>query len=725
MAIFLRQRWLILINLLIFVGLAVAFSLILTPKFRSISSVLIEDAPREGVVDAQDPLLAMEVQETTANVPTQVEVLQSTDVLFGALDAVHIKRPTTPEEVNRLPRIKVEQVLDTNVIEVSVDADTEDLSQRLATAIPAVYRDYIRAKQLSAVDRALNFVRGRIEGTKGVPSRDPGYQKGELRELAEATAALSRFKKKNKVVDTTNELAYRLADTHQAELDKNAADAQLKAAQGALDEAIRVRKALPPLIDVPTTQTYNPEVESARLQLESLQQQRKKLAVDYREGSTPLKKIDAQIKSQEAYIASIEKTLTNVTKTRNPDISIYDQRVAQAKADLKAAQQRRAAVGTQAAAKKGNLENLNPIAREQQELERQVQEHQTALLRLADTEDRLRLRNNSLKAPVSNVTDPTLPIQVVPRWALNIAIGVFVGLLFGCGFAISRDASQDRAHTERDVRWASGLDILARLPLVPGRIGALIWRSGDRLALDRFRLLRSNLVLASEGLDGAIVRHGEGTSDEGLGTREESQVAVAGNGGFKPSLLLPYSSPNLTSLVVTSTFQNEGKSMVAANLATAIAMDERRVILVDANLRAPSVHKSFDVEQTPGLSEVLYGKVPLEEALRPTTVEWLRIMTSGELPLNPSGVLASSEMLALHEKLKSLADIVIYDTVSSYALADAHALAAIVGSVLIVTQLGVARKDDMREAITSLAMTKARVLGVVLNKDRGARTVLS
>jgi capsular exopolysaccharide synthesis family protein len=716
-----RQRPLVLATLLAFALLAAAFSLWQKPKYRSVSQVLVENAP--GFVNMSDPMTAMSTQESTYSVPTQVEVLQSNEVLDDALQRLGIPIPQSQEDMDRLPKVKVEEEEETNVIQVSVDASTPELARKLAATLPYEYYNYIRGKQSYAVTEGLNFV---------------AYRTGEeTKALKAATFALSEFKRKNKVVDSPSELQARLVQSNQSDADRAAARADAKAAQAQLDAAIKARAALQPMRDVPSSETNAGLIEQAKLQLEQYQQQRKQLLVDYREDSMPVRKADAQIKSQEAYIASLSRDVKSHVKTRNPDIPIYDQRVAEAKEALRAAEAKAAAVASQAASKSSRLEALPPVAREEQELERQVQVHQANLQQLAEMGAQLQLRNNALKSPVSNITQESkpgvldvnaasLPVQVAPRWGLNMAVGVLLGLLVGCFLALARDTTQDKVNSERDVRWASELDILARLPLIPGRVGSLIWSSGDRLALDRFRLLRSNLALAAEAGNGAIVRAEEddedGIRDAARGTRAESSN---GNGGFKPSLLLPYSSPALTSIMVTSTFQGEGKSTVAANLATAMAMDKRQVILVDANLRAPSVHKSFNLESVPGLTEVLHGGASLEEALQDTAVEGLRVLTCGELPLNPSGVLASAEMLELHERLRSIADVVIYDCVSSYALADAQALAAIVGSVVFVTQLGVPRKDDMREALTSLMMTKAKVLGVVLNKERKTRVVLS
>ena len=170
------------------------------------------------------------------------------------------------------------------------------------------------------------------------------------------------------------------------------------------------------------------------------------------------------------------------------------------------------------------------------------------------------------------------------------------------------------------------------------------------------------------------------------------------------------------SLLVTSTTPGEGKSVTAANLAVALALDGKRVILVDADLRRPTLHDKFGIPSRPGLTNVLVGQTTLEDALQDTDVPGLRVLVAGPLPPNPAELLNSQVMRQVHLDLKTLSDIVIYDSPPLLATADAQVLSASVDGVLYVVQFGEAKKSAVRHAMELLNQAHATVLGVIFNK---------
>lgn len=138
---------------------------------------------------------------------------------------------------------------------------------------------------------------------------------------------------------------------------------------------------------------------------------------------------------------------------------------------------------------------------------------------------------------------------------------------------------------------------------------------------------------------------------------------------------IQYSSfdKEIKTIVVTSAEAAEGKSIVAGNLALSFAQNEKKVLIVDCDLRKPSVHKNFKVSNLKGLSEVLIGKAKLEEVIQSRN-ENLDLLTSGKIPPNPSEMLSSSTMSKLIEKLKEKYDIVILDSAPLQAVTDAQIL---------------------------------------------------
>jgi non-specific protein-tyrosine kinase len=170
----------------------------------------------------------------------------------------------------------------------------------------------------------------------------------------------------------------------------------------------------------------------------------------------------------------------------------------------------------------------------------------------------------------------------------------------------------------------------------------------------------------------------------------------------------------LRTLLATSTAPDEGKSTTLANLAVTIAQAEQRVILVDCDLRRPTLHALFDLPNDTGLTSMILTEdtpPPLQE----TGVPGLSLLSSGPLPPRPADILGSRRMEAAIERLRSAADIVLFDTPPVVAVTDAAVLATKVDGVLLVFQAGRTSRERARRARQILEKVKANIVGVVLN----------
>lgn len=171
----------------------------------------------------------------------------------------------------------------------------------------------------------------------------------------------------------------------------------------------------------------------------------------------------------------------------------------------------------------------------------------------------------------------------------------------------------------------------------------------------------------------------------------------------------------IKSLLVTSSGPAEGKSTTIANLAVVYAQTGKKVLLIDADLRKPTVHYTFRLDNLRGLSNILVGETSLDQAINRADVDNLDIISSGPIPPNPSELLASRKMERFLEEAKMAYDIVIFDTPPVLAVTDAQILANLVdGTILVVlskeTELDAAKKS--KEALESAS---AKLLGAVLN----------
>jgi capsular exopolysaccharide synthesis family protein len=178
----------------------------------------------------------------------------------------------------------------------------------------------------------------------------------------------------------------------------------------------------------------------------------------------------------------------------------------------------------------------------------------------------------------------------------------------------------------------------------------------------------------------------------------------------------------LKTLVVTSAGVGEGKSTTLANLAVVSAQAGRKVVLVDADLRRPTLHQIFGLGNETGLTTVMVDDTILADPpLQQTGVEGLSVLTSGPLPPNPAELMGSRRMEEVVAALAERADQVFFDTPPVVAVTDAAVLSTKVDGVLLVISAGKTRREYARTAVQRLEQIKARLVGTVLtNVQMGA-----
>lgn len=183
------------------------------------------------------------------------------------------------------------------------------------------------------------------------------------------------------------------------------------------------------------------------------------------------------------------------------------------------------------------------------------------------------------------------------------------------------------------------------------------------------------------------------------------------------------SSKGLHSLLVTSTLPAEGKTWVASNLAVAFAQTDKKVIIIDADMRKCCLHNIFKVQLYPGLSNYLSGvnekkieNPDLSDYIRKTDIDNLYIIPSGNVPPNPSELLVTQQMITLLEDLKNEFDLIIIDGTPSKLVTDAVILSRLVDSTIIVTGHNVAKKDDLAKVVRDIKNVGGNIAGIVYNK---------
>jgi capsular exopolysaccharide synthesis family protein len=169
----------------------------------------------------------------------------------------------------------------------------------------------------------------------------------------------------------------------------------------------------------------------------------------------------------------------------------------------------------------------------------------------------------------------------------------------------------------------------------------------------------------------------------------------------------------IRTLVVTSAAPEEGKSTTVANLAVTLAQGGRRTILVDCDLRRPSLHEIFGLKAEPGLTDLMLAEEG-EAALQETGVEGLKLLASGPKPPNPADMLGAQKLDKIFESLATEAEIVLFDAPPVIAVTDAAVLGAKVDGVLLVISAGKTKRDHAQRAKELLEKANVRIIGATL-----------
>lgn len=172
----------------------------------------------------------------------------------------------------------------------------------------------------------------------------------------------------------------------------------------------------------------------------------------------------------------------------------------------------------------------------------------------------------------------------------------------------------------------------------------------------------------------------------------------------------------LKSLMVTSSQEGEGKTTTVSNLAVIYAQEGKKVLLIDANMRKPSLHRIFSQLNHEGLSTLLTGQTDINDTIQPTSISHLHLLPAGPIPVNPAELIDSTAMWELLEELEAKYDVILLDTPALLGVSDSVIFSAMCDGVVLVTAVGKVKKEHLKKVKEQLNHVNARVLGVVLNQ---------
>ncbi len=322
--------------------------------------------------------------------------------------------------------------------------------------------------------------------------------------------------------------------------------------------------------------------------------------------------------------------------------------------------------------------------------ERQVNEKYYMLMKTKYQESRI---TEASKISNVRIVDPAIPPErpVKPKKKMNLLLGMFMGLGLGFGIAFIRDYLDHSIKSGEELQRL-GLTTIAIVPSIDIKIA----------------LEKMEKVFKSKEEEGALKSR--------LISHYDPKSAVA-EAYRTLRTNIQFMSPDnpIRSLVVSSAGPGDGKSTTVVNIAITFASLGKKTLLIDGDLRKPVLHKIFNYQRGPGLTQRVIEDLNDQDVIRRTEIPNLDLVTCGDIPPNPSELLASQKIKNFIERMKAEYEIVLFDSPPIIAVTDATVISRLTDALVLVVRAGATDTRVLERAVEMLANVKTNLIGAVLN----------
>lgn len=657
----LLRRWKVVLGtIVVLVMLAGAYAFTAKRIYESTATMEIDTTKQNnGVGDFS--VIDLLANQGTRDVDTQIAILKGDPIKKQAMETLSESERHVAKE---FCEIQVSDVGDTDLVSIAVRTRDKKVSQKLADAICNVY-----------INDSLNQNREQVRGARVYVEDQLKKQKNRL---DKAQLALATYKKANKTVDIQSQVQALVTRISDLDSQSEKAKSDKLASQASLDTLRRQVRTMPDSRTVPTSLTKKPEVTALQAQLTQSQIDLIKAQQEYTDNHPTVVNLKNQINELKRDLRTqAQFEVSSLTNVPNDVKKTLQQQIEQLQADVWAQEAR----GTAVARAKGEAEQqLQKFPGREYQLTKLAQETAALQAAYASLGEKLQGLIIQEQAKVSSARK-RFPAEagnlVAPKKMRILMLALVLGVICGLALAAIVDRMDSRVRSDAEAENITRSPILAHVPQMD-RVGQ------ESLLLEE--AVQSNFQLL-----------------------ESFQMART-NIKF-----LVYDAP-IRLVMVTSTLPSEGKSTSVLNLAVASAQSGESVIVVDCDLRRPSMHRLFNLPNNVGFTSVIAGTATLDEALQETTVPGLRVLTSGPTPPNPFRMLNSRATRHLLQQLRDKAEFVIVDTPPALGMADAHLISTSTDGVLLVVSSHGAKKHELARTCDMLSQTGVEMLGVILNR---------
>lgn len=662
--IFRRRIWIMVPVALLVLVLVGAYAAIQPRVYRSEAWMLISmtgggrsRGPAGGILTEADVY-----QSLQSDIAMHVRLIRRVDIARTIQEKLELE---TPPQV-LIGNMTVEKVpgASANLISLSYTSESPELAQSIVNEWATLYEKDSQERSTRSIASAIGYVEEQLDSVED-----------DLRDFEQRMASLELEYLDEGVNVGSTEGGARVTglidQIAQSRVEMQSLQAQIDRTRERLEEEPRETEEV----------TTEPSARARALeqQLSELHVELQRKLQDYYPDSPEVQALQEQIAGLEETLDNQEgMTRSQVLTAPNPVYQNAQDTLVQLYGALDAARARQEALETQLSEQRslarlvpaGNIE-YHSLARQAQGLQAV---HANLLARLYD----LRMEKATAVPPVQTVREADAPgTPVSPGYQSMIGIGVVAALLLAALAAVVVDQVDDTFASPEEIRSVLDARLVGVLPEIKG----------------------SHQLQLQVGMANGTARTAFANSIRMLAS----------------TIRIEMSRREMTSLTVTSSGRAEGKTLITANLAAALAGAGETVLLIDCDLHRPRLHAVFGLEREPGLSNLLVGDATIADVIRPTGMQNLSLVVAGTLPPSPVDLLASAQGREVIAELSKMADYVLWDTPPAGFLPDATVLAHETDGLLYVVGAQ-ARRSACRETLANLREIGANVIGICANR---------
>ena len=685
------------------------------PIYKGSFKLLVESV-NEG---QESPLSVLQDDSGGLDYETQIEVLQSPKVLNPIIKTLNREYPDLEyDELIRARKspLEITQLDETKILEISyIDPDPQKIEFVIDNLAEAYLRYSLEERRIE-VQQGIEFVESQLP---------------EVRErVDELQDKLQKFRQRYNLLDPQEQseiLARQQVDYEQKYFDTQAELKETRSLYALLQQQLGLEPqqalAASYLSESPRYQNLLDELQQIELELakESARFSSQNPAVqtleEKRAGLLTLLQQEAGSVLGKSLNGTVENS-PNLTSPSTLRLELNQQYI-EAANQIQILELREKTLNSAIAEIDNLVEQMPVLARQYTDLNRQLTVATDSLNRFLTAQEELQLTGAQQALPWQAISQPKVTEDpIAPNPPRNLALGLISGLILGCAAALLAERIDPVFHSAEELKESMNLPILGMIPV-----------QKDLQPLEKLSSVTSKKEKASLPqlqIGGTTLNFNKPSPKPSNTSTIDSKQKWYGASPFleafrslNTNIKLLGSDASIRSFVISSSIPSEGKSTVSCHLAQAAAAMDRQVLLIDADLRRPQVHRWIGIENNEGLSNVLATGLDIEEAIiKVPQQENLSVITAGDIPPDPTRLLSSQKMYSLMEQLKNSRkyDLIIYDTPPILGFADGRILSSHTDGVILVVRIGKTDRSLLKQNIDNIKMSNVPVLGVVANQ---------